>query len=293
MAQNPSTRWFWNDWWLDPGVRACSVSARGLWIDMLALCAVSPRPGYLLDQDGKPLSICKLAKRVDAPKGSVARWIKELEAKGVLSRDRLGVVFNRRMVRDVRRETEKKTDRERSSKQLQLPLFTVGCGRRARHTSGFKLENRNPVSTAETVAARAKGKTYEDDPLARCARLGAPDDPAPKTAAAKPPPCRKSPALRAKIRAQLAAKHVRYLGARGRPGEAGAYLAEIDASGIPPPEVFDAIDRRMRAEAWDDMRTWKIRHHVAEGTTGPPPPDDSLAALLARLATQCVKRISA
>ena len=78
----------------------------------------------------------------------------------------------------------------------------------------------------------------------------------------RPPP--KSPALKANIRGQLASKHWRYLMARGRPGEAEQYLILIDSKTLTPPQaMFDAVDHRMRAEGWDDMRDWKRQHGIA------------------------------
>ena len=74
----------------------------------------------------------------------------------------------------------------------------------------------------------------------------------------------KSPALKANIRGQLASKHWRYLMARGRPGEAEQYLILIDSkTSTPPQAMFDAVDHRMRAEGWDDMRDWKRQHGIA------------------------------
>jgi hypothetical protein len=101
MAKNPSTRWYFNDWWSDLGLRACSVPARGLWIDMLTIAAIEPRPGYLVDGDGRSLSIPQLARMVGAPVSSVRRWLAELERHRVFSRDPDGVIFNRRMAREA------------------------------------------------------------------------------------------------------------------------------------------------------------------------------------------------
>ncbi|HSR77783.1 MAG TPA: hypothetical protein VLN57_14475 [Xanthobacteraceae bacterium] len=74
----------------------------------------------------------------------------------------------------------------------------------------------------------------------------------------------KSPALRAKIKGQLASKHWRYLLACGPPDEAFRYVEAIDsATNLPPQELFDAVDARMRAARWDDMRQWKCQNGVA------------------------------
>ena len=72
-------------------------------------------------------------------------------------------------------------------------------------------------------------------------------------------PCRKSDALKLQIKRQLAVKHCRYLGAQCRWDELAEYHDAMKAgeNGLPPRELFDAIDRRMRASGWDDMRWWR------------------------------------
>ena len=74
----------------------------------------------------------------------------------------------------------------------------------------------------------------------------------------------KSPALKAKIRAQLQQKHARYLQARRRPEELAAYWAAmLDDDPAVVQRAFDDTDRRMRGAGWDDMRAWKREHGVA------------------------------
>jgi hypothetical protein len=60
-------------------------------------------------------------------------------------------------------------------------------------------------------------------------------------------PCRKSDAL--KIKRQLAVKHCRYLTAQHRRDEPAEYhdAMKTGENGLPTQELFDAIDRRMRA----------------------------------------------
>jgi hypothetical protein len=73
-----------------------------------------------------------------------------------------------------------------------------------------------------------------------------------------PPRPAKSPALKAKIREQLVQKHARYLMARRRPEHLAAYwTAQLGDDKAEAQRVFDAVDRRMRCENWDDMREWR------------------------------------
>jgi predicted nucleic acid-binding Zn ribbon protein len=79
----------------------------------------------------------------------------------------------------------------------------------------------------------------------------------------RPAGCARTPALKSKIKSQLDMKHARYLAARGRPGEVGAYwearLGEPEAA----QRVFDEVDLRMRRSGWDDMREWKRQRGIA------------------------------
>lgn len=74
----------------------------------------------------------------------------------------------------------------------------------------------------------------------------------------RPSPPAKSPALKAKIKTQLRQKHARFLMARKRPEEVAAYwIAMLGDDQVEAQRMFDAVDRRMRAERWDNMREWR------------------------------------
>jgi hypothetical protein len=72
-------------------------------------------------------------------------------------------------------------------------------------------------------------------------------------------PCRKSDARKLQIKRQLAVKHCRFLTAPFRWDELTEYHDAMKAgeNGLPPQELFDAINRRVRASGWDDMRWWR------------------------------------
>ena len=96
---NASSRFFWNDWAADPGLRACSLAAQGMWMRMLCLAAESQPPGYVVI-NGRPPSAEELG-RICGTTAQVARkLIQELAQNGVSSRTAEGVIFNRRMVRE-------------------------------------------------------------------------------------------------------------------------------------------------------------------------------------------------
>jgi hypothetical protein len=49
-------------------------------------------------------------------------------------------------------------------------------------------------------------------------------------------------------------------------------LDQIDAkTQLPPQEIFEAVDARMRAERWDDMRAWKRQRGIPCEGDNPDP----------------------
>ncbi len=93
-------KWYPADWQSDHLLRSCSIEARGLWIELLGMMWQSPRPGYLCDHNGAPLSdeIASKSARVSLRKFRSLR--DELREKGVFSEDENGVMYSRKMVRD-------------------------------------------------------------------------------------------------------------------------------------------------------------------------------------------------
>jgi hypothetical protein len=93
--------WFYpGDWMKDTDLRAVSVAARGLWIDLLCLMWESDKRGYLVLSSGKPATTEQLARMTGNAPEVVAELVRELEDCGVASRTEEGVLFSRRMVRD-------------------------------------------------------------------------------------------------------------------------------------------------------------------------------------------------
>jgi hypothetical protein len=118
MAKNPSSVWYWNDWLVDPAVRACSMAARGFWLEMLAIAAAAD--GYVRVGD-KPCSICDLARITTQDKRDVSKWVRELERRGVFSRTEDGVMFCRRMVREAEARAAKRAQQRTKKACLNPP----------------------------------------------------------------------------------------------------------------------------------------------------------------------------
>lgn len=102
MSANPWMKFYPSDWRSDPRLRMCSLGARGLWMEMLALMHDANPYGHLLIGACIP-SPEQLALLVGAASEEVRRLLSELEAAGVFSRTGKGVIYSRRMVEDEKK----------------------------------------------------------------------------------------------------------------------------------------------------------------------------------------------
>lgn len=101
MSGKRSVDWFWSDWAGDQAVRRLTVAERGLWIDLLALCAVGNPTGYVCDAKGKALSYEEIGRFANCSPTEAETLIGGILEKGAASRDRAGRLFNRRTVRKI------------------------------------------------------------------------------------------------------------------------------------------------------------------------------------------------
>lgn len=98
-ARDPWMKFYPQDWRADEKLRLCSLSARGLWIEMLALMHRSERYGQLLI-GGRVPTDAQLAVQVGALPDEVTAMLAELSNAGVFSRAASGAIYSRRMTRD-------------------------------------------------------------------------------------------------------------------------------------------------------------------------------------------------
>lgn len=97
--KRPSFQFYPGDWLNDAALRACSVGARGLWMDLLCLMHQGSDYGYL-KVNHNPILPSNLARMLGATIEDVQGWLDELESFGVFSRDEDGCILSRRMIRD-------------------------------------------------------------------------------------------------------------------------------------------------------------------------------------------------
>ena len=95
-------KFYWSDWESDHNLKLCSLAAQGLWMRCLCICAKADAPGYLI-LGGKALDTKSVAKVSGVSIKIATKLLAELEDKNVFSRNKDGVVYSRRMVRDGRK----------------------------------------------------------------------------------------------------------------------------------------------------------------------------------------------
>ena len=97
-----TSRWmkfYPSDWRSDPALRACSPTARAIWIDLIGLMHEAEPYGYLLLNGAKP-EVKTLCGLLNMHHKTLIAGLKELSDHGVYSADENGVIYSRRMVRD-------------------------------------------------------------------------------------------------------------------------------------------------------------------------------------------------
>lgn len=122
----PWLKFYPRDWRGDQGLRAVSIAARGLWIEMLCIMHEASPYGHLI-LGGRAVSNDVLARVGGLGAEECGALVAELESAGVLSRTRKGIIYSRRMVKDHNRsETGRKSVNKRWSqgaeKQEEKPL---------------------------------------------------------------------------------------------------------------------------------------------------------------------------
>lgn len=98
-GKRPAFQFYAGDWQRDMELRMCSLAARGLWIEMMAIMHWATPYGHLVVNGIAP-RVAELAKLVGDSPASVKRLLAELERHNVYSKTTDGAIYSRRMVRD-------------------------------------------------------------------------------------------------------------------------------------------------------------------------------------------------
>lgn len=108
MSRQPWMKFFPADWQSDHLLRSCSISARGLWIELLCIMQKADPIGHLLVNGKAPTpkllgTLCGVSER------EIKGLLGELEAAGVFDMAD-GVIVSRRMVRDAEKAARDKAN---------------------------------------------------------------------------------------------------------------------------------------------------------------------------------------
>lgn len=162
----PFLKWFPRDWLASMDVRALPPSTRALWFDILNLMHLSPKYGYLLKSNGLTYSDADLAGVLNMDVLEVKNSLKILAKCCIYSCDSNGLIYNRRMVRDI------ELYRKRASAGSK-----GGKSRQAKTTNGHDLLEHLPEHLPEqSVASGFCNSVFSDSGISERGGLGGKTD---------------------------------------------------------------------------------------------------------------------
>lgn len=170
-AARPWLKFYPRDWRADEKLRNCSLAARGLWMEMLAIMHGSERYGHLLINGNAPTDD-QIAVQAGASSPQVTDLIAELDAAGVFSRTASRSIYSRRMTKDEKKaKTARKNGQSGGNPNLlkqkgKSPL--VKGEDKAQDKDTLKLRGQRPESSDTNVS----GETPAEDPVKAVFDLG-------------------------------------------------------------------------------------------------------------------------
>ena len=96
----PYVQFYFRDHCADEGLAQCSMAAQGFWVRMMGTMQSAARYGYFEGPRGAPIDLAKFARGCGQSPANAERWVAELDAHDVFSRDEGGTIYSRRLVRD-------------------------------------------------------------------------------------------------------------------------------------------------------------------------------------------------
>ncbi|MBL3563018.1 hypothetical protein [Rhodovulum sulfidophilum] len=120
---DPWLKFYTSDWRSDPGLRMCGLAARGLWVEMICLMHEATPYGHLLVNGQSPTD-AQLGVLVGAAPDQITAMLGELEAAGVFSRTRAGVIYSRKLTRMAKKAATARNNGRRGGN----PTLSKGKG---------------------------------------------------------------------------------------------------------------------------------------------------------------------
>lgn len=97
--KRPAFQFYPADWRKDVELRACSIAARGLWIDMLCIAHECEPYGHLT-VNGRPMNAAQISGQVGLTPKECSRLLAELIENGAARQTGDGFIYSKRMVDD-------------------------------------------------------------------------------------------------------------------------------------------------------------------------------------------------
>lgn len=97
--KRPAFQFYPGDWRKDVQLRACSLAARGLWVDLMCVMHECEPYGHLT-LNGMPMTPAQVSGQIGVAPATVKKLLDELLSNGVARTTPHGVIFSKRMVDD-------------------------------------------------------------------------------------------------------------------------------------------------------------------------------------------------
>lgn len=152
MTRRPSFQFYPADWRKDAELQSCSMTARGLWHEMLCIMHECEPYGELR-VNGNPMSTGQLARLVGMSMAECKRTLAELETAGVPSKTDDGAYFSRRMKRDEELRNARAVGGEAGAEHGIKGAEHGAKGGRPRKETGDKKPPLNPPPSSSTSSS--------------------------------------------------------------------------------------------------------------------------------------------
>jgi hypothetical protein len=168
MGKLPYIQFYPGDWIKDPGLRACSMAARGLWFDILCYMHQATKYGYFLVGDSAPTDE-EGSRIVGCSVSEYTLCLAELEKFSVFSRTKNGVIFCRRMIRDdaqrkdwITRQNRHRKKQSAVNGESNQEDSTVKCHAHVTHDVTHDVTHMSRRSSSSSSSSSSKKKEKEN-----------------------------------------------------------------------------------------------------------------------------------
>lgn len=171
---DPWFKFFPADWRGEATLRAVSIAARGLWMEMLCLMHEAEPRGHLL-LNGRPVTDTQLAAIAGVPLDIAQACLGELESAGTFSRTRAGVIYSRRMRADTALSKKQRANVEKRWSKQPISSTAQGVDGKRKNGSGITKSIPTPIPKKPYARSQKEDTSVSSQPRAP-APVGASDD---------------------------------------------------------------------------------------------------------------------